>query len=299
MWPLSSASISAASSTSAPRAVLTKIAPGFMRAMRSCSRKPRVSSLSTRFSETTSAARQQRVDVDQRHAGVGARRAVPADHLHADALADARDLAADAAEADDAERLAEQLHAFVRRPGAAAHLAVHARDVARRGEHQRDRVLGDRGVAIALDGVHGDAALFQLGDVHVARRAGAEEHDVLELRALRDQRRSACRSGRRARSRSRRARAAGRRARTASVDVDRRIVGADDLAHTGASWSLQSMKMVFMAAPPPKHMRPSTVDGAGGDLHAPPALSRIERRMNDVVKRSASSAGRRSIRDRR
>ena len=71
---------------------------------------------------------QQRVELDQRHAGVRARRAVPGDHLHADAARDARDLAADAAEPDQAERLAVKLHAFKRLPGAGAHGAVHARE---------------------------------------------------------------------------------------------------------------------------------------------------------------------------
>ena len=57
-------------------------------------------------------------------------------------------LAADAAEPDHAERLAEELHAFVRHPGAGAHFAIHAGDIAAGGEHQRDGVLGDRGVAV-------------------------------------------------------------------------------------------------------------------------------------------------------
>ncbi len=102
-------------------------------------------------------------------------------------MRDARHLAADAAEADDAERLAEELHALMRRPGAGAHLAVHAGDVARGGNHQRDRMLGHRGVAVTLDDVHLDAAAFELADIHVARGPGAEEYDVLEFRALRHQ----------------------------------------------------------------------------------------------------------------
>ena len=115
-------------------------------------------------------ARQQRVDIDQRHFEVGMLGAIPADHLHAHALADARHLAADAAKPDHAQRLAEKLHAFVRRPDAGAHLAVHARDVAAGRDHQRDRMLGHRGVAIALDDVHLDAAVLQFADIHVARR---------------------------------------------------------------------------------------------------------------------------------
>ena len=67
-----------------------------------------------------------------------------------------------------------------RLPGAGAYLAIHAREVAAAGKHQRDGVLGHRGVAVALDGVNRDAEVFELGDVHVARGAGAEKHDVLE-----------------------------------------------------------------------------------------------------------------------
>ena len=114
-------------------------------------------------------------------------RAVVSDHLHTDALGDARDLAPDAAEPDHAQRLALELRAFLRRPDAGAHLAVHARHVARCGEQQRDRVLGHRGVAISLDGVHGDAVALEFVDIHVAGGTGAEEYDVLEAAALRHQ----------------------------------------------------------------------------------------------------------------
>ena len=129
--------------------------------------------------------RQQCVELAERHAS--AARPVPTDHVHADTLADARHLAPDTAEPDHAQRLAVELHAFLRRPHARAHLAVHAGHVTRGGEHQCNRMLGHGGVAIALDGVHGDAAALKLIDIHVAGRAGAEEHDVLERRALRHQ----------------------------------------------------------------------------------------------------------------
>ncbi len=132
-------------------------------------------------------ARQQGVEIGERHAG--AARAIPADHFHAHAFADACDFAADAAEPDHAQGLAQQLHAFVRGPHAAAHLAVHARDVARGRHHQCNGMLGHRGIAVAFDDVHCDAARLQFADIHVARRTGAEEHDVLEFRALRHQRR--------------------------------------------------------------------------------------------------------------
>ncbi len=42
-------------------------------------------------------------------------------------------------------------------------------------------MLGDGRVAIALDDMHGDAKLVELGDVHVARRPGAEKDDVAEI----------------------------------------------------------------------------------------------------------------------
>ena len=64
------------------------------------------------------------------------------------------DFPADATEPDQAQRLALELHALQRLPHARAHRAVHAGEVAAAGEHQRNGVLGDRGVAIALDGMH-------------------------------------------------------------------------------------------------------------------------------------------------
>ena len=53
------------------------------------------------------------------------------------------------------------------------------------------RVLGHRGVAVALDDVHGDAEVSQFLRVHVAARAGAEEDDVLQAAAARASPRSA------------------------------------------------------------------------------------------------------------
>src|SRR5262245_31875575 len=131
--------------------------------------------------------RQQGIEVDERHAIVRAWRPVPGDHLHANAACDPRNLAADAAESNDAERLAIELHAFERAPMAGAHAAVHAHEPARAGKHQRNGVLGHRNVAVALDGVHGHAQSIERRHVHVARGAGAEEHDVAQCRALRHQ----------------------------------------------------------------------------------------------------------------
>src|SRR5689334_13876145 len=115
--------------------------------------------------------------------------AIPADHRHAHALADAGDFAADAAKSDYAQRLAEQLHALVGRPYAGAHLTIHPREITRAGPQQRDGVLGDRGIAIAFDDVYLDAARIELAYIHVARRARSEKDDVPEFGALRHQRR--------------------------------------------------------------------------------------------------------------
>ena len=177
-WPDSSAAIIAASSTTAPRAVLTRIAPLRMRAMRGASRKPRVSSVSSRWIESTWLSASRRVEPDELDARRLFRRAVPGEHAHAAAMGDARDLRGDAAEAEQADRLAGELHAFAADPLSVADAAIHGGDAARGGPHQGDRVLGDGGVAIALDGVHRDAECRELLGVHVAARAGAEEDDV-------------------------------------------------------------------------------------------------------------------------
>ena len=58
-------------------------------------------------------------------------------------------------------------------------------EIARGRPHQRDGVLGDRRVAVALDGVNLDATRLERADIHVARSARAEKHDVLERRAKR------------------------------------------------------------------------------------------------------------------
>jgi hypothetical protein len=48
-------------------------------------------------------------------------------------------------------------------------------------------MLGDRRVAVIADGMDLDAALGELGDIHVARGAGAEKNHVLERVAFIDQ----------------------------------------------------------------------------------------------------------------
>ncbi len=127
---------------------------------------------------------QKRIKLDHWHAHIGSRRAIPGDHVEAHALGDARHLGADAAQSDDAERLAEHLHAFERLPGAGADVAIHAGEVAARRHHQRDGLFGDGRIAIALDGVDLDAERLDLRHAHVARSASAEKDDMLEVPAL-------------------------------------------------------------------------------------------------------------------
>ena len=97
--------------------------------------------------------------------------------MHAQPARHPRHLAPDAAQADDPQRLAQHLHALDLPPLPGAHLAVHPRHAARRRQGQGDRVLGHRGVAVALDGVHGDAAAPGRREVDERGRPGAEEHD--------------------------------------------------------------------------------------------------------------------------
>ena len=70
-------------------------------------------------------AHQQRVQIDELDTPMVLRRTVPGDHAHAAAERDARHFRGDAAKADQAERLAGQLHAVLAQPVAGAHLAVH------------------------------------------------------------------------------------------------------------------------------------------------------------------------------
>ena len=171
----------------APRAVLTRMTPGFIASMQARETKPRVSSFSSRCSEITSLSASRSSSSTNSTPWILLRRPVPGDHAHAAAERDARDFGGDAAKADQAERLAGELHAVVAQPVAGAHLAVHLGEAARRRPHQRDRAFGHRGVAIALDQVNLDAELGELFRIHVAARAGAEKHHVLQPGAfLRD-----------------------------------------------------------------------------------------------------------------
>ena len=185
MWPRSSASIRAVLvHQRAPRGVDQDHARLGMRARRFASRRPRVSSLSARWSEITSAraSRSSRATSGTPASGRGERfQAITSIPMPRAIRATSRPMPP---EPDQAERLAVELHAFERLPHARAHCAVHAREPAAAGEDQRHGVLGDRNVAIALDGVHGDAEAGQRRNVHVARGAGAEKNDVLELAAF-------------------------------------------------------------------------------------------------------------------
>ena len=93
---------------------------------------------------------------------------------------DPRHFRGDAAIADQAERLAGELHAVVAQPVAGADPAVHLGKAARALPHQRDGAFGHRRIAIALDQVNLDADIGQLLRIHVAARAGAEKHHVLQ-----------------------------------------------------------------------------------------------------------------------
>ncbi|MNR04019.1 hypothetical protein D3C85_1199470 [compost metagenome] len=96
------------------------------------------------------AQRQQRIERRQQaHAGHWARAfaegRVERGHLHAEREADPGHALADLAEADQAQRLAVQLHAVLcARPAAIVQLAVHPADAACGGEHQAERHLCDR-----------------------------------------------------------------------------------------------------------------------------------------------------------
>ncbi len=123
---------------------------------------------------------QQRVDRDHRHGGIRDRRPVEGDGLETHAVREARHLAADAAQAHDAQRLSLELHALHRPPPAAANDAVHGRDVPRGGKDEAHSVLGDSRVAVAADGRDLDAETGGGSKVDETGGAGAEENDVLQ-----------------------------------------------------------------------------------------------------------------------
>ncbi len=111
---------------------------------------------------------------------------VVGEHVHAETAGVLGDEEADAPQAEDAERLAAQLHAALAPlallPAAVLEVGVRLRDVAGGGHDEGHRVLGG-GEHVALRRVHDDdAALGRLGDVDVVDAdAGAAHH--LEVRA--------------------------------------------------------------------------------------------------------------------
>ena len=173
MVPSSSATASASSSTTGPRAVFTSTAVGFISASRRASIRPRVSSCSGTCNETMSATRQQVVEIGDPSGDPGVVARV-VQHLHAEPRGAARDRLADAPVADDPERArrarrrrgsrfdAERLSIVPARRSASAS------DVAARGrQHQEEREVGG-GLVEDTGGVaHRDAELGRGGDVDV------------------------------------------------------------------------------------------------------------------------------------
>ena len=159
--------MSASSSINAPRAGLMRITPGFMRATCACRRNPRVSSLSARCSEITSERISSSSSATRASPGRGVR--FLRMYLHPQPAADAQNLAADTAQPDDAEGLADKLARLrvLTRCGNGPH-GIHPRDVAQHASISAIAVPGNGGVAVALDGVDANAALRQPPDFIVS-----------------------------------------------------------------------------------------------------------------------------------
>ena len=151
--PAARCAVSAFSSITGPREVLMMIAFGFISSSSSLPIMWRVESFSGTCSDTTSEdfsnSRSRRNFTLCRSASpFGEARDVEILHMHAERLRQPRDLLADGAESDDAERLVVQLVHARRRPVAAPaparHAAVLPDHFARHREHQHDGVLGHR-----------------------------------------------------------------------------------------------------------------------------------------------------------
>src|SRR5204862_6081275 len=135
-------------------------------------------------------ARQQQVEVGdafdaQLGGAVGGQEGVEADDLHVQARGAAGDLAADATQADDAERLTGQLHAdeLATVPFAALQAGGGQGDVAGQGHHHGDGVLGG-GDGVAAGRVHDDDAAARGGGHVDVVHADAGADDGLELARL-------------------------------------------------------------------------------------------------------------------
>ena len=189
--PDSSAAISAASSTSSPRAALTIRTPSRICAIAAASIEPRVSSVSGRWSVRKSArastsSKRRALDAELAEPLGGDERVV-GEHLHLEPERAPGDLPADPAEAEHAERLVGELDPAPLRalPPPLRQRRVGLRDVAREREQQPDRVLGGRD-DVRLGRVRDDDPAPRRGvDVDVVDPdAGAPDH--LQLRGARD-----------------------------------------------------------------------------------------------------------------
>ena len=113
--PALTAATSAASSTSGPREVLIRIAPGFMAAMSSGPMRPRVRGESTMWMETTSAPLMSSGLVARRAPASSAfsrvRFGTPGDDLHVERERIAGEARAEAPKTHDAQRFAREAHA--------------------------------------------------------------------------------------------------------------------------------------------------------------------------------------------
>ena len=182
-WPDLSASRSAASSTSPPRAQLMMRTPFFI--FLSARGVDDVAGLvgERRVQRDEIGALEQLVELDLLDAEIDRalrrQERIVGDHLHLQAERAVGDDRADIAAADDAERLAEDLdaHELVLLPLAGAGRGVGFRDLPRQRQHQRDGVLGG-GDRIAERRVHhDDAARGRRRNVDIVDAdAGAADH---------------------------------------------------------------------------------------------------------------------------
>ena len=112
-------------------------------------------------------------------------------HAHAKGDGAPRDLRADAAHAEDGERLVVKLDAFevLPVPLAGLHARIGLRDVARRRDHQREGVLRGRDRVPARRVHHDDAALRRRIHIHVIHAHARAADDLQLLRGLDELRR--------------------------------------------------------------------------------------------------------------
>ena len=192
-WPDFRASARAASSINSPRAQLTMRTPFFILAMAAASIIFSVAALSEVCSEMKSERREKFVERDEFDfdfsRGRGRDERIVGEHFHFERASAAGHFGADAAEADEAQRLAAQLGAGERGffPFARMNRGVGLRHGTRQAEHQRERVFGDANGISAGRVHHQDAATRGGIHVHVIHAdAGASDH--AKLRGLFEER---------------------------------------------------------------------------------------------------------------